>query len=699
MAHRKRRENSSKSVTPRRDTASGSPGQSKHWLDRDGLQFLVICVLICLLFAVFFRAIGHDFVNYDDPDYVTANPHVQAGLTWPSMNWAFSSSGGTGNWHPLTWLSHMADVEIFGLKAWGHHLTSVLVHIANSVLLFVLLRTMTGATRPCLLVAALFGLHPLHVESVAWVAERKDVLCTLFWLLAIWAYAAFVRASPKQKSRASAFYVLSIILFCLGLMAKPMLVSLPFLLLLLDYWPFGRLDWSCARQRVLEKAPFVAIALLMSVVTFLVQRHDGMLAQTPLSLPARLANALVSYLRYLGKLFWPSNLAIFYPHPGHWSAALVVLGFVLVVGITVAAVILGPRHRYLPVGWFWFLGTLMPVIGLVQVGEQSMADRYSYFPLIGMFVMVVWGMHDLLNRWRYGLNIAWILGMTAIAACVPVTVRQLGFWEDSETVFRHAVAVTVNNWMAFDKLGSALLRQGRLEEARVQLQNALEINPKDLAAHNNLGVVLLRQGRFDQAIQELRIILALNPDDIASRINLGAVLVSQGNYGDAIRELQDASRRDPANVGVHNNLAIALFAVGRAQEAVDEYHQAIRLNPADPGTRKNLGLAQSQIGNLDEALAQFQEALRLKPDLTQAYIGLGDVLAKRGRFEDAVKQYAKALQLEPTSAVGHFQLALSLAQLGKRDDAILQLKEALKLQPNFPQAEQLLRELAVSNVP
>jgi tetratricopeptide (TPR) repeat protein len=671
----------------------------KAWLDRDGLQFLVICVLICLLFAVFFPAIGHDFLNYDDPAYVTANPHVQAGLTWRSINWAFSSSGGTGNWHPLTWLSHMADVEIFGLKAWGHHLTNVLLHIANSVLVFVLLRTITGATRLSLLVAALFGLHPLHVESVAWVAERKDVLSTLFWLLAIWAYAAFVRASPAQKSRASAFYALSIILFCLGLMAKPMLVSLPFLLLLLDYWPFRRLDWSCARQRLLEKAPFLAIALLMSVVTFLVQKSDGMIAPAPLSLPARVANALVSYLMYLGKLFWPSNLAIFYPHPGRWPAALVVLSFVVVAGITVAVVILAPKHPYLPVGWFWFLGTLIPVIGLVQVGEQSMADRYSYFPLIGMFVMVTWGMHDLLKRRRYGPSIAGILGMTVVAACVPVTVRQLGFWKDSETVFRHAIAVTANNWMALDNLGSALLKQGRLDEAKVQLQNALEINPGDPTAHNNLGLVLLRQGRFDQAIQELRITLALKPDDILSRINLGAVLLNQGNHADAIREFQEASKRDPMNVGAHNNLAVALLAVGRAQEAVDEYHQALRLNPADAGAHKNLGLALSQMGNFDEAIAQFQEALRLKPDFTQAYLSLGDVLAKKGSFEEAVKQYAKALQLEPTSAVGHFQLALSLIQLDKQGEAVQQLNEVLKLNPNFPQAEQLLRALAVSKAP
>ena len=501
-------------------------------------QVVLICILLFLLVVwAFFPSLRNGFVDYDDDVYVTANTHVQSGLTLAGMVWSLGSTAGGNYWHPLTWLSHMLDCQIFGLRPWGHHLTSVLFHSANTVLLFVVLRRMTKATWRSLLVAALFGLHPLRVESVAWVAERKDVLSAFFGLLAIIFYVRYAEgrrqeaegrmpqpatrnpqlaASPSPSAirhpPSAIFCLLSLGFFTLGLMSKPMLVTLPFVLLLLDYWPLRRLQRltpaqpsplppqpSTVWRLLVEKLPFFVFAAGTSVAASWVQKGAGVTA-VGLPLGARAGNALVAYSRYLGKLIWPVKLAVLYPHPIYWPAETVALAVLLLLAVTVFVLALGRRHPYLRVGWFWFVGTLVPVIGLVQAGAQSMADRYTYLPMIGLLVMLVWGAHELTRQWRYRV-IAWAGAAVAMTVCcLALTRQQIGYWKDTETLFRHALAVTRDNAIAHLKLGTTLSDQGRFEEAISELHEAIRLKPDDSDSHNNLGAALGRQGRLDEAI-------------------------------------------------------------------------------------------------------------------------------------------------------------------------------------------------------
>ncbi len=437
--------------------------------------------LLLLTLAVFWPATHCDFINVDDQAYVTENAHVQAGLTPANVKWAFTHPV-SANWHPLTMLSHMLDCQLFGLKPWGHHLTSVLLHAFNAVLVFVWLQQMTGARWRSLLVAAIFAVHPLRVESVAWVAERKDVLCAFFGLLTLIAYTRYVqnvadgrwqmtnrthtspRPSPQRGEgekrvpvsspvtrHPSLFYALALVCFALGLMSKPMLVTLPFVLLLLDYWPLNRMRSAECGMRslkwlLLEKIPFFALAAADGVVTFLIQGQNGVV-KTAADYPpgARIGNLLISYCRYLGKIFWPTDLAVYYPHPGYWPLAEVLLAGGFLLGVTAGFVMLRRRHPFLLMGWLWFVGTLVPVIGLVQVGRQSMADRYTYLPSLGVFILTIWGAFAVVRRWRYHEAILALMGAAAVAVCVMVTRQQLGYWQDSGTLFRHTLEVTKDN--------------------------------------------------------------------------------------------------------------------------------------------------------------------------------------------------------------------------------------------------------------
>jgi Tfp pilus assembly protein PilF len=524
-------------------------------------QMFGVCALLFLLAGgAFLPSLRNGFVDYDDDVYVTANTQVQAGLSLSGAAWTLGSTAGGNYWHPLTWLSHMLDCQLFGLRAWGHHLTSVLVHALNMVLLFVVLRRMTGATWRSLLVATLFGLHPLRVESVAWVAERKDVLSALFWLLTLWAYACYVEQSKVGGPKSKVWYGLVLVCFALGLMCKPMVVTLPFVLLLLDYWPLRRLELRLQDRKrktlqalVVEKVPLFILAAAVSAAAYKVQAGAGVTAHG-LAFGARLGNALIAYCRYLGKLVWPSNLAVLYPHPLHWPPDQVALAALLLLGISAFVLLLARQRAYLVVGWLWFVGTLVPVIGLVQAGAQSMADRYTYLPLIGVLVALVWGLSDLMCRSRYQGLLSSSVAAVLLVACLALTRQQIGYWKNTEALFRHAIAVTQDNYIAHLRLGTTFSHQGRLDEAISELQEALRIQPNDSDSRNNLGAALGRKGRLDEAIIQFQQALKLTPDDAE----------------------------------VHNNLGVAFAITGSRNQAVEQYQEALRLRPDYAGARKNL---------------------------------------------------------------------------------------------------------------
>ena len=550
------------------------------------LELIICLLLIVVTLAAYWQVQNHDFVNYDDSLYVTKNRHVQAGLTWEGVTWAFTS-GHASNWHPLTWLSHMLDCEIFGLNPKGHHINNLLFHVANTLLLFLVLRWMTGAFWRPAIVAALFALHPLHVESVAWVAERKDVLSTFFWLLTMFSYVWYVK-SPGVKR-----YSLVVLAFALGLMAKPMLVTLPFVLLLLDYWPLRRLATDKVKKNwelVREKLPLFALAAASCIITFLVQQHGpAVQSLEQISLQSRIANALVSYASYIVKIIWPSHLAVYYPHPMDSLLAWQVVGAVfLLVCISIVFFRESERHPYLIVGCLWFLGTLVPVIGIVQVGGQAMADRYTYVPLIGLSICIAWGIASMVAKWtnpKTVLSISTVLVLSVLSICTWLQVRH---WRNSITLFEHALTVTANNQLAHNQLGFALSKEGRTKEAIEHYLQALRITPQYVNAHINLGNAFKVQGKLDKAADQYRKALRFVPNQLTAKNNLGIVLAMQGNVEESISLFSQVPRIDPGNVRAHNNMGIALAKQGKFDKAIHHFSEALRIDPESASAQKNL---------------------------------------------------------------------------------------------------------------
>ncbi len=665
---------------------------SSLW-NRPGLLALGL-VLVTLI--VFLRAVEGGFVDYDDADYVTANAQVQAGLTWAGVRWAFTT-GHASNWHPLTWLSHMLDAQLYGLTPAGHHLTSVAFHAVNAGLVFLVLWNLTGAAGRSLTAAALFALHPLRVESVAWISERKDVLSLFFGLLALLAYARFAAARSKVNTASAApdrwrgwgAYGLALLCFALSLLSKPMWVTLPFLLLLLDYWPLRRGGASVRvwGRLVMEKLPFFALTVASSLVTFWVQQRGGAVASvTGLPLRARLENAGVAYGRYLLKALWPADLAPLYPHPGFWPTDQVVVAALVVIGISLLVIARRRPWPYAFVGWFWFVGTLVPVIGLVQVGIQSLADRYTYLPGLGLILALVWGAQSLMARWRIPpLTIAF--GVLALAAtCAVLTWRQIRFWRDSERLFSRAVAVTKNNYLAHNNLGFYFAQQGRLPEAIAQYETSLRIKPDYEDALNNLGHALAGQGRHAEALPYYEAALRVRPRHVEVNNNYGNALANLGRLEEAIRHYEIALRENPQHADTHNNLGIALAQQGCLEAARDHLQEAVRLRPQHAGSHSNLGNVLAALGRLDAAAGQYRQALRLQPDDAQAHNNLGNVFAEQGKLEAAARQYQRALELNPHNPETHFNLALLRARQGRLADALRQVEETLRLQPDHAAA-------------
>ncbi len=580
-------------------------------------QRTVLLLVSALLFlgtlALYYPALQNGFVNYDDPNYVTSNWHVQQGLTSHSMAWAFTSTA-EANWHPLTWLSHMRDVQLFGLWPAGHHAESLFWHAVNAVLLFLLLAQATGFVGRSALVAGLFAVHPLNVESVAWVAERKTVLCTFFLLLALAAYGWYAK-----KPRASR-YLLVALLFALGLMAKPMVITLPFLLLLVDFWPLHRFPETPLSELVIEKLPLLALSAASAAITLYAQHVGGAVGSTQLlPLAIRVKNAIHSYLIYVEKAVWPSRLAVFYPHPEGSLALGKVLGAAAVLVAATAACwhFRGSRYerRYLLVGWLWFLGTLTPVIGIVQVGRQAWADRYAYFPLWGLFVIGVWLFCEAAARISLSRAARVAIGSAVLLGYSVTAHIQIGYWRDSYSLFAHALQVTDANPIAEGNLGSALIEMQRPDLALPHLERAIQLMPTLASARYNLGMLLQRQNELERALGEYQLALQYASDEYES-------------------------------AQTHNNLGVLFNQLGRRDAAVAEFTQAIALNPHEQNSFVGRGLIEREEGRLDIALQDFARAAQIAPS-PQAFYWEGRVLEDKGQFSAAAKAYRSALKLAP----------------------------------------------------
>jgi tetratricopeptide (TPR) repeat protein len=626
-----------------------------------GRRPLWICLALTALNLFIYSPVrSFEFVNWDDPSYITENAMVMKGLSGETFHWAITTAR-SPYWHPVTWLTHLLDVRLFGLDAGWHHVTNLIFHAINTLLIFGLFRTMTGDEWRSAFIAAVFGVHPLHVESVAWVTERKDVLSTFFWALTVWAYTAYVRA-PTLRG-----YLPVVAFFGLAVMSKPMVVTLPAVLLLFDIWPlrrvsltaFDRQSWTRA---LLDKIPLLAITIGTSIATVVIQRDVGAMAGLDaLPLPVRIANAIMGYLSYIWMTVWPAGLAAFYPikqYPG-W---LVALAAVSLVAVTIA-VVLARSKPYLLVGWFFYLVTLSPVIGLLQAGEQRMADRFMYVPMFGLLIVVAWGVPELMKR----LDARRVLAPVAVAIVIALAVTaraQTLHWASSITLWEHAARVTPESYIAHENLGQALRERGRLDEAAASYRRALNYAPGNsphylAVIHNSLGIVATRQGNTEVALHHFREAVRFNENFAEPR----------------------------------NNLANALAGAGRPAEALEHYRAAVRLEPELTEPRVGLGSALLTLGQTEEAVTQYQEALRIDAMLAQAHNGLGAALARQGRTDEAIARYHEALRLDPNLPTAHLNMAVVLIKQGKAADAKAHLERALAADPSYAPARQLLARL------
>jgi Flp pilus assembly protein TadD len=600
---------------------------------------LPVLLLVLVTCAVYWQAGGHQFVNFDDAMYLLENPHVRTGLTGEGIIWAFTSTYAS-NWHPLTWLSHMLDVHLFGLDPGPHHLVNVLFHAINTVLLFLLLLRMTGAYWQSAFVAALFALHPLHVESVAWLAERKDVLSAFFWMLTLLLYAWYVERPRRGR------YLLTLCAFALGLMSKPMLVTLPAVLLLMDYWPLGRMQFGKAEQprrgpgsidrtsfprRLLwEKVPFIALSAASSVITMLAQHAGGAMASVnAVPFTFRAVNALWTYVLYIGKMFRPLDLAVIYPLPATLTVTQGLTAGLILAGTSFLAARSAKRHPYLLVGWLWYLVTLVPVIGLVQVGRQAMADRYTYIPLIGLFMMVAWGARAIAGDSRFRRTALASIAVMILAGLAALTGLQTRYWKDSLTLFSHAAEAVQDNYIAHEAAGRILAERGRFDEATHHYAEALRISPNDERSLVGMGNVLIKQGKIEEGISFTKKALTMKPESADGHFNLGYALLRQGREQQALDQYFEGLRNDPENADIHHIVGVILGAQGKLDESIRHFTEALRIKPDHAETHYGLGVALLRQGKVDDGIGQFTEALRLKPDFAQARLGLDEAMRRK----------------------------------------------------------------------
>jgi len=651
-------------------------------------RLLIYAGLVLITLAVYLPVFYHDFVQYDDQQYVTDNPRVQAGLTWHGLEWAFGFHA--GNWHPLAWLSHMLDCQLYGAWAGGHHLTSLLLHIAATLLLFSVLSRMTSLRADAsarqadtiwrsAAVAALFAWHPLHVESVAWVAERKDVLCAVFWMLTLWFYVRYA----VQPCKARYFSVLGSFVLCL--MSKPMGVTLPFVLLLLDYWPLGRVTgdkWQVTGilRLVREKIPFFVLSAIACVLTLRAQ-EQAIVSTAGLSVSQRIANVVVAYNHYLTAMFVPRKLAVYYPYQFHLPAATIVCA-VIVLGLATLLALTNMRRRpWLMVGWLWYLGTLVPVIGLVQVGDQAWADRYTYLPLIGLFVAIVWSAFEIIKN-RLVLQIASVIVAVALIAA---TSMQLDCWRNTRTLFEHANTVTRNNALAVTILGSQLA-EDEPDKAMEYYQTALSYSPTFPEAHFFLGNALEKKGKPEEAIAEYQKALWFKPMQEQTHIFMAIALAKQKKYDEAIAHYNAALKLNPDSAPAHNNLARIYQTQGHFDDAIAHYNAALETDPKLSIAHNNLGILLLQKGKLDEGTRQLREAVKLRPGNAESQYNLALALNQQGQWSEAAGLFKKTAGSYSADPKAHCEFAVALAHLKRTREAMSEYAAALLIQPDFPDA-------------
>jgi len=650
-----------------------------------GMLFGICAVLAGITWLVFGQTVAHQFVTYDDPQYVYENAGVAAGLSLESVLWAFTHTVG-GNWHPVTVISHMLDCQLYGLTPAGHHFTNVLLHTIAVILLFLVLRRMTGTVWQSALVAALFAIHPLHVESVAWISERKDLLSAVFFMLTLGAYIRYVH------KRSFTSYILLLLVFALGLMSKPMLVTVPFVLLLLDYWPLKRFEPEApvkhgqkrrvegresTRRILLEKIPLLFLSFGSCAATLFAQRHfiDPI---GHLSLMSRFSNAAVATVIYLRQLVWPFGLSVFYPHPRQSLSILQVSAAALfLIAISAGAFMCRRRHPYFLTGWFWFLGMLVPVSGIVQVGEQAHADRYMYLPQIGLYILVIWFVADTVSSWRHQR----ILLATAMASSLALLMfpawKQTSYWRDGRTLWMHALAVDPQNDTAHISLCDLDLRENRLDDAILHARTALEIRPDSADAHSRLGVALSAIGQNEEA--SIHFQKALETHQIRPRVhyNIATLLLNSGHLDEAIAEFQKELQIQPGFVEAHNNLGIALTSKGEFDEALAHFQKALELDPHLPKVHHNIAMILLRQGQLDQAVAYLQKELQVNPASAEAHNDLGIAWSQEGKIDQAISEWQKTLELQPDNLNAYCNLVWVFATFP--DDAIRSGAKAVAL--------------------
>jgi Tfp pilus assembly protein PilF len=673
-------------------------------------------LLAGIVWIAFGRTLQHAFVNYDDASYIYGNPRIINGLAPGNIEWAFTHVHAS-NWHPLTTVSHMLDCQLYGLQPWGHHLDNILLQAAAVIFLFLALRRLTGNLWASAFVAALFAVHPSRVESVAWVAERKDVLSGVFFALTLLAYARYARSERFSFSR----YTTVLALLALGLMCKPTLVTVPFVLLLLDYWPLDRtqksdtvaaplrgalkrpttawLHRSSWPRLVAEKIPFFVLSAASCVATILAQK-EAFAPMRAVPLQERFANAVVSYVQYLGQALCPAHLAVLYPYPEggpHIVEVVLALAFLLVV-----SVIFLRWHRPYPfalTGWLWFLGMLVPMIGIVQVGSQPRADRYTYLPAIGLYTLATWGAMELFKTWRHKRQVSAVAALLIIGVLITRSYFQTAYWRDSETLWRHTVDVTHDNYIAQNNLAGALQERGQLDEAIVHYREAVEMKPDIAQVQSNLGNALVQQGKVEEAIVHLQKALQIDPAYAEAYNYMGNGLMKKGQAAEAMGYYQKAVELNTSYADAQNNLGAAFLRNGQVEQALAHYKQAVAMKPGSAEMQFNLGNALARKGMWADAIACYQAALSAGPDPVKAARvrnNLGGALERIGKPDEALEQFIKAVQLNGSYPEAHCNLGRILAQRGQRDEAVAHLREALRLRPGYEQAREQLRELGIA---